>query len=235
MNSKALKSKLSLIWSIPESEWILTPLGKGFYNLDMKTMDAQSRVFVRGTLFLKPGVLRISRWVPNFNPYTQKLTNSQVWIRIFGLSLEYWRPSLLFDISKGVGMPLRIDDKTLKKELGIYARILVDIDFARDLPEKILVQHNDNEFFVNVEYECLPMFCKHCGGIGHCASECRLINAQSTQTGERFRREKQTNIVCDQTEDLVVKDPEQQRNVKHNGREGVISSVPKEAQRQQTS
>lgn len=157
--TKELKLKLSLLWSIPESNWIITPLGKGFFNLDMKNMDAQSFIFARGTLFLKPGVIKISRWIPNFNPNTQKLTNWQVWVRIFGLSLEYWRPTLLFDIAKGIGMPSQFDEKNVNKELGLYARILVDIDFVHGLPEKILVQQRDCKFFVSIEYEKLPTFC----------------------------------------------------------------------------
>lgn len=58
---------------------------------------------------------------PKFQSEYTKLTNSQVWIQIFGLSLEYWRPSLLFDVVKGVGKPLRIDEKKLNKEMGLYA------------------------------------------------------------------------------------------------------------------
>lgn len=44
---------------------------------------------------------------------------------------------LLVYIAKGVGTPLRIDKKTLNKELGLCARILVDVDFMKELPEKI--------------------------------------------------------------------------------------------------
>lgn len=70
LTTKALKSNLSLLWLIPESAWILTPLGKGFYNLDLKNINAQSQVFYRGTLYLKPGVFRISRWSPKLNSST---------------------------------------------------------------------------------------------------------------------------------------------------------------------
>lgn len=55
--------------------------------------------------------------------------------------MDYWKPDFLYDIAKGVGEPLRIDDRILKKELGFYARIIVVIDFAKGgLPEQILIQ-----------------------------------------------------------------------------------------------
>lgn len=39
----------------------------------------------------------------------------------------------MFDIAKRVGKPLRIDKKTLDKEIVLYARVLVDIEFTKDL------------------------------------------------------------------------------------------------------
>lgn len=55
----------------------------------------------------------------------------------------------------GICEPLRIGERTLRKELGTYARLLVDIDFYRDMPKEILVQHERFEFIVEVEYENL--------------------------------------------------------------------------------
>lgn len=77
----------------------------------------------------------------------QKQTNSQVWIRIFELPMEYRDPAFLMDIAGGVGEPLKIDRRTLWKEMGNYAQVLVDIDFTKNLPEEILIQRERFEFF----------------------------------------------------------------------------------------
>lgn len=169
-----LKEKLSKIWGLDVNSWQLVALGKGYYNMHMKTMDAKSRVFSRGAIFLKPGVFRISQWVPDFNPSKQKQTNSQVWIRIFDLPQEYWRPAILCSIARGVGLPLRIDNKTLSKEVGLFARVLVDIDFVTStLPDELLLTRRNKEFYVYIGYEKLPGFCTKCGVVGHDFAECK--------------------------------------------------------------
>lgn len=95
---------------------VVYSIGEGFFNLKFPTADVKARVFLKGLLFLRPGVFRLSQWVPNFNPNLQKQTNAQVWIRLYELSMDYWNLNFLFDITKGVGMPLKIDKKTLDKE-----------------------------------------------------------------------------------------------------------------------
>lgn len=94
----------------------------------------------------------------------------------------------LFDNAKGVGTPLKIDKKTLDRELGMYTWILVDVDFANDLPEQILIQRKNFEFFVYIEYEKCPSFSRNCGVVGHDLSQCRMHNNQE-------RRGVENNIV----------------------------------------
>lgn len=175
--SKDLKAKLSAEWRIALDSWQLIPMGRGFYTLNLKSDEVKSRVFSRGTLFLKPGVFRISQWSQNFNPNLQRQTNSQVWVRFFDLPMEYWDPIFLMDIAGGIGEPLRIDERTLRKEFGSFARVLVDMDFTRPLPEEILVQRERFEFFIYAEYEKLPSFCTHCVTVGHDVSQCKHLHS----------------------------------------------------------
>lgn len=53
--------------------------------------------------------------------------------------MDYWKPDFLYDIARGVAEPLRIGERTLREELGFYARILVYIDFTKGLLEQILI------------------------------------------------------------------------------------------------
>lgn len=78
-----------------------------------------------GSWNLKLGILRLSTWTPDFNPNIQKYTHSQCWIRIIGLAQEYWRAKIIFAIAGGVGMPISLDEQTIKKAFGHYARVLI--------------------------------------------------------------------------------------------------------------
>ena len=57
-----------------------------------------------------------------------KSTKTQAWVRIYNFPLEYSRPRVIFSISRGIGTPLSLDDHTMKKNRGLFVRVLVDID-----------------------------------------------------------------------------------------------------------
>lgn len=54
--------------------------------------------------------------------------------------MEYWDPAFIMDLAGGIGEPLKIYVRTLRKKTGNYVRILVDIDFTKNIPEEILIQ-----------------------------------------------------------------------------------------------
>ena len=98
-------------------------------------------------------------------------THSQVWIRLNGVSVEYWHPRLLMEMARGVGTPLQLDRMTKEGRYGFYA--LVDVDLSKSLPSSIMVERDGYGFPVEVTYEKLPPICDFCGIIGHQASACR--------------------------------------------------------------
>jgi len=105
-----------------------------------------------------------------------KSTKTQAWIRIYKLSLEYWRLRAIFSIIRGFGTPLSLNEHTMRKNKGVFDRVLVDIDLLSPLPDHLLVERPDFAFVVDVEYEWLPQFCSHCKMIGHELAQCRVIH-----------------------------------------------------------
>ncbi|XP_062021197.1 uncharacterized protein LOC133737708 [Rosa rugosa] len=129
-----------------------------------------------GAIALKPGTLRFMRWVPNFSPACQRNTNAQVWVRLWDLGLEYWEAQTLFEITNGIGVPIRIDANTLDRKFGLYERVLVDIDLSTEPPLEIMVEREGGGTLVlEVEYEHLPLSCSHCGNVGHAISSCNWL------------------------------------------------------------
>jgi hypothetical protein len=107
----------------------------------------------------------------------QKQSSIQVWVRIHGLSQEYWRPKILFAIASSVGTPLCTDAVTNKpkfdRTFGHFVRVLVDLDISNELSYKILVERKGFAFFVELEYENLPDYCSYCKNIGHHFENCK--------------------------------------------------------------
>lgn len=58
-------------------------------------------------------------------------------------------------ISRGFGLPLKIYGRTLAKDNGMYARVLIVVDLTTELPERILVKRKQLNFIVSLDYEKL--------------------------------------------------------------------------------
>jgi len=138
-----------------------------------------------GSLKLTPGFLRLFVWTKDFVPATMKSTKTQVWVRIYNLPLEYWRSRAIFSIIKGFGTPLSLDENIMRKNKGMFARVLVDIDMRSPLPEHLLVEHPDYTFVVGVKYEWLPPFCSQYKMIGRDLAQCRVIHDQVRVPGSQ--------------------------------------------------
>ncbi|KAF1870212.1 hypothetical protein Lal_00003418 [Lupinus albus] len=62
-----LKSKLRSLWSMI-GEWNMISLGRGFYDFSFASLEDMRMVCSVGSWSLKPGILRLSLWSPDFNP-----------------------------------------------------------------------------------------------------------------------------------------------------------------------
>lgn len=167
-----LRAKLSNLWK-PIGNWKMIPLGRGFFEFSFAYQDDLRSVWSMGAWNLKPGLLRLSQWSPDFNPQLQKQTHAQCWVRITGLPQEYWRYKLLFEIASAIGTPVSLDESTRMRVYGYYARVLVDLDLSGSFYDDIMVEREDFTFFVGIEYEKVPYFCTECQVIGHMLYECR--------------------------------------------------------------
>ncbi|KAK9266738.1 hypothetical protein L1049_027276 [Liquidambar formosana] len=182
-----LQIKLSSLWK-PQGHWLLVPLGKGYFDLHFSSVEERQRIWAFGSCNLDPRILRLSPWIPDFNPEDQRNSHVQTWVRIYRLSQEYWHFKHLAAIARGIGTPLKIDDATRMRKFGYYARVLVDIDLSNPLLDTLWVERQDYGFNVDLFYENLPHFCACCKSIGHLAANCRI--ARKSAGAQRSNEER---------------------------------------------
>jgi hypothetical protein len=171
-----LKSKLAPLWK-SLGKWGITSLGKGFYEFYFSSLEDSQSVCSVASWNLRPGTLKLFPWTKDFNPSAQQNSTAQVWLRIYGLSQEYWRPKILFAIASSVGTPICTDQITIKsqfdREFGHFVRVLVDLDLKKQPVYRVLVERVGFAFFVDFEFENKPEFCHFCNVIGHDQGHCK--------------------------------------------------------------
>ncbi|XP_026459716.1 uncharacterized protein LOC113360422 [Papaver somniferum] len=159
------------------------PLGKGFFIIKLDN-DEDKHYIWEGYWPVEDQTLRIRAWEPNFNPANQKSTTTFVWVQFPGLSIKYWKESILIHIGRSIGKPVRVDETTLKREAGYYARVLVEIDLTKFITSKVQVDTKYGIFEQVVQFTNLPKFCNHCSVIGHYVAECRSKRKEQEQQQE---------------------------------------------------
>jgi hypothetical protein len=92
------------------------------------------------------------------------------------LPQEYWRKTTLFEIASGLGTSLAIDESTLSRRFGIFARDLVDVDLSEQLFNTVVVERDESALSIDVVYEKQPSFCANCKSLGHSLQNCMKLN-----------------------------------------------------------
>jgi len=108
LTAVALKAKLSLIWN-DFAKWGTTSIGRGFFEFSFNSLEDVRRVRSYASWNLNPGMLKLFAWSKDFNPIYQHNSSAQVWVKIYGLSQDYWRKNILFSIVSGIGSPICTD------------------------------------------------------------------------------------------------------------------------------
>ncbi|KAK2652870.1 hypothetical protein Ddye_012726 [Dipteronia dyeriana] len=75
-------------------------------------------------------------------------------------------------MARGIEIPLKFDRATLEDDYGHFARMLIDVDLSKPLPDSIMIEVGDDCLFLTLLFENVPSFCSVCCSIGHSAVSC---------------------------------------------------------------
>ncbi|KAH6780563.1 hypothetical protein C2S52_011800 [Perilla frutescens var. hirtella] len=100
----------------------------------------------------------------NEQPSSVKLTYSSFWIRAYDLPIMSMSTSTVKAIAHRIGT-------------------LEEIDFTEPLLRGVMLQNGEQKVWIPLKYEALPIYCYHCGLIGHQTKNC---DSKSTIDGNSF-------------------------------------------------
>ncbi|XP_026399728.1 uncharacterized protein LOC113295611 [Papaver somniferum] len=194
LNFKGLKlndvqKSLEEQWGLGDGRCKLVPMTKGFFIIKLISEEDKERVWHGESWKVQNQTLRVMNFYPNFDPERKNTSHSTVWVTFPGLFIELWTKKILLSIARILGKPIAIDQKTLDHDVGNYAAVLIDIDFAKVIPKRIRLKANGREFWQYVEIQDMEniKFCTHCKIMGHKFESCltaRKILGSSVMEGK---------------------------------------------------
>lgn len=126
------------MWS-PSGDWKMIPLGNGFFMLKLNSQDECVKIWSQAWKFDNQ-VVRFIKWSPEFDPDSQKSSKALLWVRFPKLRQQFWDYELLMTLGKALGNPIGVDQRTISREYGYFANVLIDIDLAKPVPDMIIVK-----------------------------------------------------------------------------------------------
>lgn len=80
---------------------------------------------------------------------------------------------LIRAIASAIGPIIIINERTRKREMCHYARVLVELDLRKEREQFIMFETSGNCSIDSIGYERLPEFCLKCEIMGHSSENCR--------------------------------------------------------------
>lgn len=95
-----------------------------------------------------------------------------IWVKFPSQLVGYWSVRALSKVSSAIGMPLNTDGFTATAEKITYARVLIEQNISKNLPDAIIAETPSGPWNQPIEYKWIPKFCNHCIRLGHKDAEC---------------------------------------------------------------
>jgi len=156
-------------WGFVKGQIDYLDLGNGwilfrFSNLQDITLVGNGRTWHVSGLNL---VLR--RWEPFFDPFSATIQRIDQWVKITCLPLELWEEETLKQLLQNVGQFIRVDDITLSRSKGKFARVCINIDITKPLRRSLFIPvlNQPRPLEVPISYEGLHEVCAMCGSDAH--------------------------------------------------------------------
>ncbi|KAJ4835622.1 hypothetical protein Tsubulata_010866 [Turnera subulata] len=104
------------------------------------------------------------------------LDHVPMWVRVYDVPFNLRKPKFIELLGEKVGSFLELDmERSLTQ--GKFIRFKTSIDVSRPLLRGSFVQGGDGKkVWVYFKYERLPLFCFHCGCMGHIAKDCPAVD-----------------------------------------------------------
>jgi len=140
---------------------------KGFFTVIFSNLEDKERTFEEGPYFMNNAGLFMRHWEDRYNPDNEKMLAAPIWVRLFGLPMEFWDPDILEGIGNTIGTFVKVAESTKRGKYTSYARICVYMNIAEPLPEYIELEYHDEIWQQPMDYEHISFRCRRCHEYGH--------------------------------------------------------------------
>ncbi|KAJ4906107.1 Uncharacterized protein Rs2_09765 [Raphanus sativus] len=151
-------------------------LNNGAFLLKVSNTKAREAILSKSCWNIAGYPMFVSLWSPDFTPQETPITSVVVQVEMRGVPYLMFNRESLSRLATAVGKPVSLAPETMRKENFQVAKLMVQVDLTKKLPDKIISGFsNGREMEIAVAYPWLPVKCASCGKYGHNAEKCRMV------------------------------------------------------------
>ncbi|XP_019262025.1 PREDICTED: uncharacterized protein LOC109239887 [Nicotiana attenuata] len=164
----------------------------------------------------RPIILKL--WNPDFDFKQEFMIEILLWVKFPKLPMSCWGCGSLGRIASALGKPLFADECTTKQMKISYARMLIEVNVSKPLPDTIVVMDPDGKKFQQeVEFEWKPQFCPKCQVIGHNCTKKPELQVMDRQVHNRRGGEQKKIVQEWKPKETMPKQNDEQQQVTTEG------------------
>lgn len=151
-------------------------------------MHDKEKVFENGPYFYYNARLFMRYWEERYNPNKEKKLAAMVWVRLFGLPMDFWDLEILEGIGNLIWSFVKIVETTKKERYTLYARICVYMNITNPIPDKMELKYHEEVWQQTLNYEHKLFRCRRCYEYGHLVKECPITMEEDEKKSKQQKK-----------------------------------------------
>nr|XP_016463006.1 PREDICTED: uncharacterized protein LOC107786085 [Nicotiana tabacum] len=157
------------------------------YAIGFQSVANMKTILCEGPYTVNNRPMIMKQWSQLFDFDAEFLTKIPLWVIFPKLPMNCWGGTSLSRITSTIGIPL-LDECTAKQTRISYARILIEVNVTKPLPNKVpIMDDSGNVFDQEMKYDWKPEFCGECLKFGYDCTKIRKKEVKQIQQPKRIR------------------------------------------------